>query len=101
MPDKLAYQKTTSLLGGFSVFLRYSLDGYESFFPSGLAQEEAVASFSETLANPLWLNELVTLLQELIEPTIEPLSGPVDFDSFMQEEIEMRNFAIAVGIARA
>ncbi len=49
--DKGIYEKTAHLLGNFSVFLRYSLDGYESFFPSGLAQEEAIASFSATLAN--------------------------------------------------
>lgn len=101
VPDKVVYQKSASILGNFSVFLRYSLDGYESFFPSGIAQEEASASFSATLANPIWLNEVVALLQELIDPTIEPLSGHVDFDNFLESEIEMRNFVLAVGIARA
>jgi hypothetical protein len=102
-PDEKVYQKVEEQLGTFSVVLRYSLDSYESFFPSGLSREEADYNYSETLANHRWLIEIRGLLNSLIEPINNELSGMVDLDleEILDSEKRLRDFALKVGIVKA
>lgn len=73
--DELAYR-----LNGFSVFLRYSLDAYSSFFPFYTARRKSKLNYSQTVGNNEWVLETRALLSPLLQTAKEALSGLVTDD---------------------
>lgn len=98
LESRLKYEKVKNELGEFHVALRYSLDAYESFFPSFLPREDAKIDYSKTLTSFRWLKEMRNLLDELIGSIKDEFCGWVelDFDELIKSEIEMREFATEV-----
>lgn len=102
-PGRDLYEHTKRELGAFSVFLRYSLDAYESFFPSVLPRDEAAFDYSKTLANHPWLIEMRNLLKRLIDGVSDEFGGILTFDltAIIASEERMREFVLRVGIIKA
>lgn len=93
--DRGLYEKVKNDLGEFNVFLRYSLDAYESFFPSYLPREYAKLNWSVTLTNYPWLIEMRSLLKTMIVAVSEEFCGYVtaDIEELLEAEERMRSFA--------
>jgi hypothetical protein len=93
--DRGLYEKAKNDLEEFNVFLRYSLDAYESFFPSYLPRESAKLNWSATLTNYPWLINVRNLLKTLIVAVSEEFFGYVtaDIEVLLEAEERMRSFA--------
>ncbi len=97
------YEKVKRELGQFSVFIRYSIDAYENFFPSFIPRGDSNFDYSSTLTNHPWLIEMRDLLKILISETNKEFCGEVTMDigQILDTEQQMRDFAIKVGIIKS
>ncbi len=89
------YQGIRSRLGPFSVFIRYSLDAYETFFPSLLDRADAPINYSATIGRNPWVLECRALVGQLLPPVDAALRGFVtdDLEALFTHEEAMRAFA--------
>lgn len=92
--DQTHYDELGTRLDGLSVFLRYSLNAYESFFPSYIARHEARLNYSQTLGNNEWVLETRALIEPLLHTANEALSGFVtdDIGVILENERQMNEF---------
>lgn len=95
LTDKTIYRKLKTELGGFSVFFRYSLDAYETFFPSALDWEDSEINYSETIGNSHWVSNLRENLAKLIDIISPEFTGFVtsDIRIILEHEEQMEFFA--------
>lgn len=79
--DRSSYDALSSRLDQFSVFIRYSLDAYDTFFPLLVERHEAAVDYSRTIGNNTWVLETRALLKEPILTSLnDALSGFVTDD---------------------
>lgn len=94
MADRTNYDELTARLQGFSVFVRYSLDAYETFFPSYAERHEAKLNYTRTIGNNAWVLETRALLEPLLVAANDALSGFVsnDIGAILEQERLMKEF---------
>lgn len=81
LDDRSSYDALSSRLDQFSVFIRYSLDAYEAFFPMMVVRDEAALNYSGTIGNNSWVLETRALLGDPILTRLnDELSGFVTDD---------------------
>lgn len=81
-------------VGPFSVFLRYSLDAYSTFFPALGNWPDASINHSKTIGNNEWVLNLRDELKQLMDSTSPEFNGIVnpDIDAIFQHERNMEEF---------
>lgn len=97
LKDETSYAEIESRLGPFSVLVRYSLDAYETFFPSALERSDAPINHSATIGNNPWVLASRDLVASVIERTTKA-SDEIEFVTddltiLLQHELEMKKFA--------
>lgn len=95
--DRSSYAEIESRLGSFSILVRYSLDAYETFFPSALEGSDAPINHSATIGNNPWVLATRDLVTSLINSTTKS-SDEIEFvtddlEILLQHELEMKKFA--------
>ena len=95
LQDRTYYNHLKNRLATFPVFLRYSLDAYETFFPSFLDRSNAELNYSQTIGNNAWVLEIREALEGLNTSVTDQLSGFVttDLEALFAHEKQMREFA--------
>lgn len=95
LTDRSPYDYLKANLGDFSVFLRYSLDAYETFFPSYMDRKDAEVNYSATIGNNPWVLELRANLNTLLSSSEEQFSGffTDDLEAIFTHERQMKEFA--------
>lgn len=94
LEDRSCYQQIEERLGPFSVFIRYSLDAYETFFPSALERSEAPINYSATIGNNPWVlscRDAVSLALDGLRREGEMVTD--DIEALIQHELDMKKFA--------
>ncbi len=94
LSDRSTYDELASRLDSFSVFIRYSLDAYETFFPLLVERDEAKLNYSQTVGNNRWVLEVRNLLDTLLASVSKELAGFVtdDIEQILGHERRMREF---------
>jgi len=80
LSERSLYERVKDQLGTLSVFLRYSLDAYETFWPSALNVKEARCNHSRTIGSHRWVMNVRSMLEELLAAVNSEYSGIVDSD---------------------
>lgn len=80
LEDRAIYDELARSLDPFFVFVRYSLEAYDTFFPWSKTREEADINYSYTIGNNQWVLEMRRLIQVLIEPLNDELGSLVTDD---------------------
>lgn len=80
LPDRSLYDLVGSKLAPFSVFVRYSLDAYSTFFPELSDWADAPINYSATIGNNAWVLGVREDLKLLIDSSSPALSGIVSDD---------------------
>jgi len=95
IPDHGRYAEIGKRLGPFSVFIRYSLDAYETFFPSAMDRNDAPIQYSKSIGNNPWVLDSRDLVATILAAPIEEFDGFVsdDIGAILQHEAEMKRFA--------
>lgn len=97
MPDRKGYEAVKARLGGLSVGLRYSLDMWETYFPS-FDVGDMPRKYDRTLANAEWRAQAIAEVQFLVDALHRPPQVIDDFDTWIKEIEEMRAFTAAIGL---
>jgi len=94
LKDRTVYDSLSSRLQEFSVFVRYSLDAYETFFPFFVERKEAKIEYSKTIGDNNWVLETRALLTPLQVAANNVLSGFVnsDIEAILVHEQQMAAF---------
>lgn len=94
LEDRSSYEAIAQRLHEFSVFIRYSLDAYETFFPSYIERCEAKLNYSQTIGNNSWVLEVRTILGTLLDSSNDRFSGFVtdDIGAIVEHEKQMKEF---------
>ncbi|WLA12635.1 hypothetical protein MO327_01560 [Xanthomonas translucens] len=94
LQDRTLYDQVGSKLGPFSVFVRYSLDAYSTFFPALADWADAPINYSATIGNNTWVLGVRDDLDRLIESSSPEFSGAVghDIEAILRHEREMEEF---------
>lgn len=95
MPDSSTYEHLANDLKELPVHIRYSLDAYETFFPSFIDKNSADQNYSATIGNNSWVLKIRESLHILNTTMADEFSGEVsmDFDLLSQQETDFRRFA--------
>lgn len=95
--DRSDYEALNTNLARFSVFLRYSIDAYETFFPSYQERELAELNYSRTIGNNAWVLDIRACLERLNAALSDRLGGWVtdDLEAILTHEKRMMDFADA------
>lgn len=78
LPERSIYDTIKTQLAEFSVFLRYSLDAYDTFFPP--LCDQAQIKYSNTVGNDCWVMNVRTTVDSLINSVTCEFSGFVSMD---------------------
>lgn len=94
LSDRSTYDELTSRLDSFSVFIRYSLEAYDTFFPLLVERDDAKLNYSQTVGNNRWVLEVRRLLEPLLASVSEELAGFVtdDIKEIFAHERQMQEF---------
>lgn len=94
LQDRSLYELVGSKLAPFSVFVRYSLDAYSTFFPAITDWADAPINHAVTIGNNAWVLGVRGDLERLIDSSSPEFSGIVSHDigAIIQHELEMENF---------
>lgn len=95
LDDRSTYVALSQRLEQFSVFIRYSLDAYETFFPSYVERHEAKVNYSKTIGNNPWVLEVRAYLDVLLVSSNDAFSGMLtgdDIEAIIEHEREMKEF---------
>src|SRR5690606_8076960 len=78
----------------FSVFVRYSLDAYSTFFPALSDWADAPINHTATVGNNAWVLGVREDLQQLIDTSSPEFTGVVsdDIETIIQNEQELEAF---------
>ncbi len=80
MHDRTIYDLFGTALAPFSVFVRYSLDAYSTFFPALTDRSNAPINYTETIGNNQWVLGLREHLDLLIQEASPEFTGIVNND---------------------
>jgi hypothetical protein len=91
LTDRKLYGLVAERLAPASIALRYSLDFYETFFPSAA---DATIDYSGTFGNALWLGEVRAAIGELIDSSNAEFEGigEKDVEKLVEHELAMKSF---------
>lgn len=94
LEDRSGYDFLKKALNDFSVFIRYSLDAYEAFFPFLSENDEVTLNYSGTIGNNAWVLEVRQCLAKLLDKSKSQFSGLVtsDIGAIFVHEEEMNRF---------
>ncbi|MCC4601920.1 hypothetical protein [Xanthomonas melonis] len=94
LQDRSLYELVGSKLAPFSVFIRYSLDAYSTFFPALTDWTDAPVNHSATIGDNTWVLGIRGDLEKLIDSSSLEFSGIVSHDigAIIQHEQEMECF---------
>ncbi|WP_257807013.1 hypothetical protein [Burkholderia glumae] len=106
LADKAPYTEIASRLGGYSVFLRYSLDATEAFFPWYKDRDQARFNYSSTIGSEAWIEKTRSMLNPVLDTALEVVTGEVGssaggLDDIFEHEKAMSEFFHAVTDRRA
>ena len=92
--DRSTYDELAARLQEFSVFFRYSLDAYETFFPSYVERHEAKLNYGKTIGNNAWVLEVRSSLDPLLHSANKATAGFVtgDIEAIITHERQMKEF---------
>ena len=95
LDDRSQYEFLKDRLDPFSVFVRYSLDAYETFFPSAMERENALINYTRTIGSNPWVLEIRNCVESLLESTANEFAGFVtdDLAALIDHEQQMKEFA--------
>jgi hypothetical protein len=95
LPDRTAYEHLANDLKELPVHIRYSLDAYETFFPTFIDQESANQNYSATIGNNRWVLQIRETLHLLNSAMTEEFRGDIstNLEQIIQQETEFRVFA--------
>ncbi|WP_186033981.1 hypothetical protein [Burkholderia gladioli] len=98
LPDRTSYSEIACRLGKYSVFLRYSIDATEAFFPWYAGQDEARFNYSSTIGSEAWMRETRSMLNPLLAAAFEVVTGEdsSSIDSIFEHEKAMKEFVDSV-----
>lgn len=99
LPDREAYEAVKARLGELSIGLRYSLDMWETYFPSFGAGDMA-RQYDRTLADTEWRARAIAEVQFLIDALVRPPQVIADLNDLIEESKEIEAFAEAIGLRR-
>ncbi|MGV8931957.1 MAG: hypothetical protein ACOH1R_07605 [Luteimonas sp.] len=99
LPDRCAYEAVKTRLGGLSIGLRYSLDMWETYFPS-FGGDDMTRQYDRTLATTEWRTQAIAEVQFLIDVLARPPEVAVEFNDLIEGIMEMQAFADAIGLRR-
>ena len=94
LQDRTSYDELTRRLQIFSVFVRYSLEAYDTFFPFYVNWHEAKIDYSKTIGNNGWVLETRKILEPLQKTANDALIGWVtnDIGAIFEYERQMKEF---------
>lgn len=94
LSDRSNYDFLKERLQPFSVFIRYSLDAYETFFPALMEWDNAEINYSGTIGNTLWILAVRNCLESLNESLNYKFSGFVtsDIGAIFEHDRQMKGF---------
>lgn len=92
--DRGTYDELAARLQDFSVFLRYSLDAYGTFFPYYIERHEARLHYGKTIGNNAWVLQVRSLLNTLLESALNATAGYAtdDIEAIIDHELQMKEF---------
>ncbi|MGV8897876.1 MAG: hypothetical protein ACOH2B_01350 [Burkholderiaceae bacterium] len=95
LQDRSEYDRLKSQLANFPIFLRYSLDAYETFFPSFIDREAADLNYSKTIGDNAWVSQVRASLDSLNTSVASQFSGFVtdDIGEIFAHERAMKELA--------
>lgn len=93
MEDRSHYDFLKDNLHGLSVFIRYSLDAYGTFFPF-FDYDEAEVNYSRTIGNNLWVLKIRNHLASMISASNDEFTGMVssDLEAIFDNESQIESF---------
>ena len=99
MADRKHYDFLKEHLQDVSVYIRYSLDAYETFFPFFEEYQYAKINHSSTIGNYTWVSEIRACLTSMLESSNHEFTGLVtpDFGTIIEHEKEIKEFMNAIG----
>lgn len=94
LADRTSYDELAGRLQEFSVFVRYSLDAYETFFPTFIERHDAKIDYTKTIGNNNWVLETRSLLEPLLTTANKAFIGSVtnDVDVIFAHEHDWKEF---------
>lgn len=94
LQDRSLYDLVGPKLAPFSVFVRYSLDAYATFFPALTDWADAPVNYAATIGNNAWVLGVRDDLKSLIDSSSPEFTGIVspDIGAIIQHEQEMEDF---------
>ncbi|MDP2030012.1 MAG: hypothetical protein Q8K12_10285 [Thiobacillus sp.] len=97
LDDRTTYSRLKEELAPFPVFLRYSLDAYETFFPSFVDRATADLNYSKTIGNNAWVLQIRECLESMNVHSGERFGGFVtdSLEELFAHEKAMKEFAEA------
>jgi hypothetical protein len=97
LDDRTTYSRLKDELAQFSVFLRYSLDAYETFFPSFVDRANADLNYSKTIGNNAWVLQVREYLEGLNVASGQRFGGFVtdSLEELLAYDKAMKEFAEA------
>lgn len=92
LEDRSSYRAVQKRLAPFSILIRYSLDAYETFFPSSLDRDDVHINYSKTIGNNPWVLECRDIVASMLDVPIPEFEGFVtdDLDALFQHEKDMQ-----------
>lgn len=100
LPDRGGYDAVKARLGDLSIGLRYSLDMWETYFPS-FGGIESTREYDRTLANTGWRRDAIAEVELLLEALARPPEFLDNFDTMMVEIEAMEAFTRVIGLRPA
>jgi hypothetical protein len=101
LADRAIYAAVGQRFANFSVSLRYSLDAWDTFFPFGLAPNDAADQYDQTIANVDWIRAAQEEIQALVESLLPALEGVVEglnIKQVIEHQEAMKAFLKEAGI---
>ena len=94
LADRSLYERVATKLAPFSVFVRYSLDAYSTFFPALSDWADAPINHAATVGNNAWVLGVREDLKQLIDSSSPEFTGVVsdDIGTIIQHEQELEAF---------
>jgi hypothetical protein len=94
LDDRSLYDRMIENLAPFSVFIRYSLDAYATFFPTVVDWDDAPIRHATTIGSNAWVLSIRGDLDLLIESCSDEFTGVLnaEIEEILNHEQEMEAF---------
>lgn len=94
MSNRQDYEFLKENLKNLSVFIRYSLEAYDTFFPALKEHQEASVNYAQTLGSAVWINSIIEALRRILNASNEEFTGWVtdDIMAILNHEAEVEAF---------